>query len=77
MQKLIHNWLYQLPTLVFNKSSRSLKLFCIAIKESIFMESFRLSNQIIASNSGWIQLFMTLGAQVKKKLFLDPKLTMI
>ena len=24
-----------------------------------------------------IQLFMTLGAQVKKKLFLDPKLTMI
>ena len=40
------------------------------------MESFRLSNQIIASNSGWIQLFMTLGAQVKKKLFLDPELTM-
>ena len=40
------------------------------------MGSLRLSNQIIASNGGWIQLFMTLGAQVKKKLFLDPELTM-
>ena len=36
------------------------------------MESFRLSNQIIASNSGWIQLFMTLGAQVKKKVISRP-----
>ena len=36
------------------------------------MESFRLSNQIIASNGGWIQLFMTLGAQVKKKVISRP-----
>ena len=36
------------------------------------MESIRLSNQIIASNGGWIQLFMTLGAQVKKKVISRP-----